>query len=268
MRRSGIGTKASRALVALMLLSISVAAKPPGAPAAAAPLPPLPILPSVARVKVTCPGNNVIAVTQEVNLPRGDWKNEPLAFHIAFGSPGPKAVDVHLVPVADGELEPAEDDPGEPITTERVPRRPANAYSLLGRDSMAGIVVHLRPDVLAKAFSRGGNMASLRIRSVADVTTPDQPEESVVVRLGSSRGTPLTLGRIVATSSPPGLPIARAEAKLCGPEASTLALAVNVTPKVPHTEPVIAPVLAVRHASDDLCIKVSHAPAAAPPASK
>ena len=111
-------------------------------------------------------------------------------------------------------------------------------------------------------------MASLRIRSVADVTTPDQPEESVVVRLGSSRGTPLTLGRIVATSSPPGLPIARAEAKLCGPEASTLALAVNVTPKVPHTEPVIAPVLAVRHASDDLCIKVSHAPVAAPPPPK
>lgn len=88
-----------RSLIFLLL----PAAVPPPKPA-----PPLPILPSVARVKVTSYGQ-ALSVIQEVNLPRGDWKNETLHFHIAFGSPGPRAIDVHLVPVQDGSVEAEED---------------------------------------------------------------------------------------------------------------------------------------------------------------
>ena len=49
-----------------------------------------------------------------------------------------------------------------------------------------------------------------------------------------------------------------AEARLCGPEADPYPLAVSVLPKgsrpVDRPAPV-APVLSVRHASDDLCIR-------------
>jgi hypothetical protein len=253
MRGGGSSTLRWRLLLAALTMTAApvLAAGPkPSAPL----LPPLSILPSVARVKVVSHGN-AIAVTEEVNLPRGEWKGEPLHFHIAFGAPGPKAIDVHLVPVGDGALEPEDDEVGEVVTTERVPRRPANAYALLGREAMAGIVVQLRPDALTRAFARG-NMASLRIRSLADAT---EPEESVVVRLGASRGTPLTLGRITASAVSPATPIARAEAKLCGPDADPHLLAVGGIPKAPAGSAAIAPVLAVRHSTDDLCVRLTHA---------
>jgi hypothetical protein len=228
-------------------------------PAPAVAIPPLPILPSVARVKVTSHGN-AISVIEEVNLPRGDWKGETLHFHVAFGAPGPRAIDAHLVPVGDGALEPEDDSAGESLPTERVPRRPANAYALLGREVMAGIVVHVRPDALTKALARG-NMAALRIRSVLDPTEPDASgASSVLVRLGASRSTPLTLGRIVAAAAPPAASLARVEAHLCGPDADPHPLAVGVVPKLPPSgEPPVAPVLAVRHASDDLCVRFWHA---------
>jgi hypothetical protein len=54
--------------------------------------------------------------------------------------------------------------------------------------------------------------------------------------------------------------IARTEAHLCGPEADPYPLAVTITPK-PLPSPTseqgpVAPVLSVRHASDDLCVRL------------
>lgn len=234
------------------------ASKPPKAPVKPlAPLVPLAILPSVARVKVTSLGK-AISVVEEVNLPRGGWKGEALRFHVAFGAPGPRAIDARLVAVGDGELEADEDDAGEALTIERVPRRPPDAHPLLGRETMAGIVVDVPKGALATAFARG-NMASLRIRSLVDATGPDASgATSVVVRLGASRGTPLTLGRIVAAAAPPSSPLARVEAKLCGPDADPHPLAVGGSPRPPRIEgpSTIAPVLAVRRATDDLCVRM------------
>jgi len=200
------------------------------------------------------------AVTEEVNLPRGDWKGEALHFHIAFGTPGPRALDARLVPVDDGALEANPSETGEVVDTERVARRPVNAHTLLGRETMAGVVVHVRPEAFRRALERG-NMATLRIRSVADATEPDATgASSIVVRLGASRGTPLTLGRLVATSATPS-PLARVEAHLCGPDAPPEPLAASIlangtlSRSPSPSGPAIAPVLAVRHASDDLCIR-------------
>jgi hypothetical protein len=229
--------------------------KPPVKPPA-----PLPMLPSIARVKVALRDKQVV-VTEEVNLPRGDWKGEPLDLYVAFGAPGaPRAIDAHLVPVGDGSLEPEEDDAGAVMPVERAPRRPASANPLLGRDAMAGVVVHLSKDALDRAFAPG-NMASLRLRTALDVPE-DDPEggKSLLVRLGASRGTPLTLGRLVLEG-----PSSRAEARLCGPEADPHPLAIAVAPRRAQAQPAspapqggeprIAPVLAVRHASDDLCVR-------------
>ena len=226
---------------------------------AIAPRPPplLPTLPSVARVKVTSHGAN-LAVVEEVNLPRGEWRGEALHFYIAFGAPAPKAIDVRLVPVEDGSLEAADDEPGEVMPMDRVPRRPANAHALLGREAMAGIVVHVRPESFTKALARG-NMATLRVRSLVETTPPDPSgASSVLVRLGAARGTPLTLGRIVATSAEGAPPLGRIEARLCGPDADPHPLAARIlgAPRDPNAEPVIAPVLAVRHPGDDLCLRI------------
>ncbi|MBX3228729.1 MAG: hypothetical protein KIT84_08760 [Labilithrix sp.] len=233
-----------------LALALAFAAPPKPAPAPPPPpLTPLAMLPSIARVKVKHHGGRTFSVVHEINLPRGEWKGEALRFHVAFGAPGPRAIDAHLVALADGALEPADDDVGEPLPTERVPRRPSSAHPLLGRETMAGIVVTIKGDSLTKALARG-EMASLRIRAVVDATEPDASgATSLVARLGVSRGTPLTLGRIVALSVP------RATANLCGPEADTHPLAVGKVPKEPGDAP-IAPVLAVRHASDDLCLRL------------
>jgi hypothetical protein len=230
-----------------LLAAVVVLAAPAAKPAP--PLAPLAMLPSVARVRVVV-GKTELETIEEVNLPRGDWHGEPLDFYVAFGAPGPpRAIDVHLVPVGDGSLEPADDEAGEVLATDRAPRRPASAHPLLGRDTMAGIVVHVKPELFTKALAPG-SMAALRIRT-AIALPEDDPSggKSVLVRLGSSRGQPLTLGRIVVHRA------GRADAHLCGPDADTHALAVGGVPK-PADSDAIAPVLALRHASDDLCVRV------------
>jgi hypothetical protein len=251
-----------RLVLAVALVAADAGAKPTAPP-------PLPFLPSIPRVKVTSHAH-AVAVIEEVNLPRGDWRGEELHFHVAFGAPGPKAIDARLVPVADGALEADDAEAGDVVETERVPRRPANASSLLGRDTMAGIVVHVRTAALTKAFARG-NMATLRIRSLADATELDaEGASSVVVRLGTARSTPLTLGRILATSAEGTPPLLRVEAHLCGADADPHPLAVGILaggvltrPHGPEGEarqdPPIAPVLAVRHATDDLCLRLWNA---------
>ncbi len=190
-----------------------------------------------------------------MNLTRGEWKGATLRFHVAFGAPGPRAIDAHLVAVSDGALEAEDDEAGELLATERVARRPVNAHPLLGRDAMAGIVVTVKGDQLTRALAPG-EMASLRIRSLVDATEPDPSgASSLLARLGASRGTPLTLGRIVAQAAPQQPAITRVAAALCGPDADPHPLAVNKVPKQAG-EAAIAPVLSVRHASDDLCLRI------------
>jgi hypothetical protein len=245
------------------------ASRPPVRPAGpVAPLAPLPMLPSIPRVKVdVLKAQLVVAV--EVNLPRGEWKAEPLDFYVAFGAPGaPRAIDARLLAVGDGALEP-EDEAGEPLVVDRAPHRPASAYPLLGRDSMAGVVVHLKREALSRAFAPGG-MAAIRVRTVLDLPEEDSVgARGIVVRLGASRGTPLTLGRLSLSAKAGAAPPSRAEAHLCGPDADPTPLAIALVPRPvalpsavsaaasapPPSAPPIAPVLAVRHPSDDLCIR-------------
>jgi hypothetical protein len=214
-------------------------AKPPGvpAPSSSRPLAPLPMTPSIGRVKVSIQGGSLVVV-EDVTLPRSGWKDESIDFHVAFGAPGtPQALDVHLVPLGDGELEAADDASGESLTFDRVPRRPPTAHALLGRDHMAGVVVHLSKDALAKAFEPA-KMAVLRLRTAYQLPELDpQGARSVVVRLGA-----LPLGRLVIGSK-----ITKAEAKLCGTDD---ALAIG------HVTKGVAPILAQRHASDDLCVRL------------
>lgn len=221
--------------------------------AASAPIAPLPMLPSVARVRVDV-GAARLLVTEDVNLPRGDWRGEPLDFYVAFGAPGlPRAIDVHLIAMGDGMLEAPDDAPSETLPFERAPRRPRTAHPLLGRDSMAGIVVHLGKDALSRAFGPG-NMAQIRVRTALDVTSVDPlPARSLVVRLGASRGTPLTLGRVQIVAAKGGPEVTAANARLCGPEADPQPLAIS---GMRSGQDRVAPVLAVRHASDDLCLNI------------
>lgn len=231
------------------------------------------MLPSIARVKIEVLKSQLVVI-EEVNLPRGEWKGESLDFYVAFGAPGaPRAVDAHLVAVGDGALEPEDDDPGEALVVDRAPRRPVSAHALLGKDTMAGVVVHVKREALAKALAPG-NMAALRLRTALDLPEEDNlGARGVVVRLGASRGTPLTLGRLsLIARAGAGAP-ARAEARLCGSQAEPTPLAIALSPKPPAppaaaagpaapagpaaAAPIapIAPVLAVRHASDDLCVR-------------
>lgn len=252
------------------MLATLASAAPPAKPAPRAParpaapavqLAPLPMLPSVARVKIDVLKAQVVVI-QEINLPRGDWKSDPLDFYVAFGAPGaPRAIDAQLLAIADGALDSEDADVGEPLAVDRAPHRPASSHPLIGRDSMAGVVVHVKRESLAHAFAPG-NMAQLRIRTALDVPEEDSTAaHGVVVRLGASRGTPLTLGRITLSAKSGAPAFARAEAHLCGAEADTSQLAIAVVPKPPPPSttsppsPPIAPVLAVRHPTDDLCVR-------------
>lgn len=239
---------------------------------------PLPFLPSVARVRVGVTKDRVV-VTHSLTLPRGDWKGGDLDLYFAFGGPGaPLALDAHLHHVADGELE-AHAAAGGPVTYTRVPRRPPTAHSLIGRPHMAGVVLHVKDDAFRAAAADG--MAELRVRALymLPVESEDHGHE-LRVRLGASGGAPLTLARVQVGSLERDLTVARAEARMCGPDAEGRPLAVLGAPKVPAAAttatsgaalagnvpsplavPVppiapIAPSLAVRHVSDDVCVRV------------
>jgi hypothetical protein len=217
---------------------------------AAAPVGPLPFLPSIARVKVAVTKDRVV-VTHSITLPRGDWKSGDLDLYVAHGAPGaPLALDAKLFKVDDGDLESREVEGGESVSS---------AHALLGRSKMAGVVVHLKDAAFRAATEQG--MAELRVRAL--YTLPPEDAENgreVRVRLGTPGGTPLTLGRVQVTATDREAPVSRAEARLCGPDADTKLLALTLTPKpqkpVAPSEPPIAPVLSVRHATDDLCIRI------------
>jgi hypothetical protein len=222
----------------------------------------LPSLPSVSRVRIEVAQDHVVVV-EDVALPRGDWRSGDLDLYVSFGAPGaPAAFDARLLAVPDGALEPPSDgDAGDPIPVDRAPRRPTTAHLLLGRPQMAGAVLHVREVAFRRAIEPGG-LAMIRVRTLLPVPAEDaQAGREIVVRLGIPGGPPLTLGRLQIVAADAKARIARAEARLCGPEADPYPLAIAVTPK-PASPPTlvggkapVAPVLAVRHPSDDLCVR-------------
>jgi hypothetical protein len=227
------------------------------------PAPPLPMVPSIARVRVEAAHDHV-TVLEEVNLPRGDWQAGGLDLYVAFGAPGtPSAVDARLVPVPIGATEARPDEAGEPVAVEPVIRHTPASQPLLGRPSMAGVVLHVKDAQLRHAYALS-DIVALRVRSLL---TPPAAEagglRDVVVRLGIAGGAPLTVGKVQVVSLEPKPWIARAEATLCGPEADPWPLTLTLFPRPadpPSPQPTIAPPMAVRHASDDLCIRWWAAP--------
>ena len=92
---------------------------------------------------------------------------------------------------------------------------------------------------------------------MAPAADPSTGARDVVVRLGAVGGLPLTLGRIQVASLEARPWVTRAEASLCGPDAITswpLTVTLPGAPRV-SSKPTIAPETAVRHATDDLCIR-------------
>jgi hypothetical protein len=213
----------------------------------------------VARVRIEAAPDRVVVV-QDVSLAKADWESGGLDLYVAFGSPGaPIAIDARLIAPSPGGLDSRPEEAGDPVVLERAVRRTAGSQPLLGRPQMAGVVAHVKDAQLRRAYTTG-EVAILRLRSLLTAPVADATgARDVVVRLGAVNGTPLTLGRIQVGSLEAQPWITRAEASLCGPEASPWPLTVTVVGKAPDaskpTKPTIPPESAVRHVSDDLCIR-------------
>jgi hypothetical protein len=263
-------TRASSVTTVLLALVGQHAKAPPAkaplhAPAAphawVRPAPPLPMLPAVARVRVEAARDRVV-VLEEVTFPRGDWVTGGLDLHVAFGAPGtPIAVDAQIGAGPPGSGDSRADEPAEPAVVEPVSGRSGGAQALLGKATMAGVVVHVKEAQLRRAYA-ASEVVTLRIRSLLAPPAADASgRRDVVVRLGAPGGTPLTLGRIQVVSleaQPHEQPwIKRAEASLCGPEADPWPLSVTLVPRARAATGAapINPAMAVRHASDDLCVR-------------
>jgi hypothetical protein len=218
------------------------------------------MLPTITRVRVEVARDRVV-VLEDVTLPRGDWQGGGLDLYVAFGSPGtPAAVDARLVPLSPGSLEPRTDDQGDPLVVEPAVRHTPSTQLLLGRATMAGVVVRVKDAQLRRALAASDAVA-LRIRSLLGPPVADASgARDVVLRLGSVGGQPLTLGRVQLVSLEPTAWVTRAEARLCGPEADPWPLSVALSPKPVDSDPssrtaAVAPAMAVRHATDDLCVR-------------
>jgi hypothetical protein len=238
----------------LLVLPVALAAALPRV----RPPPPLFALPTVPRVRLEVARDHVV-VLEEASLARGEWQGADFELFVAFGSPGaPRAMDAHLQAAGEAGRDPPPDAPSEPIALERAARRPLPAYLLFGSPAMAGVVLRVRGPSFRRAVAPSG-FARLRVRSLYDLPAEDAlTGREVVVRLGVREGPPLALGRIEVLSLEPDDWLRGAEAHLCGPEADPYPLAVSVIPKgtrpLPPPAP-LAPVLSVRHATDDLCLR-------------
>ncbi len=223
------------------------------------PAPPLPMLPSIARVRVEAARDRVVLL-EEVNLPRGDWQSGGLDLFVAFGAPGtPVAVDARLAPVPVGAAESRPEDPGDAVVVEPVIRHTPASQPLLGRPTMAGVVLHVKDAQLRHAYALSDTVA-LRVRSLISPPAADATgARDVVVRLGFAAGQPLVLEKVQLVSAESKAWITRAEATLCGPEADPWPLSIALLPRPGDAPPsnarTVAPPMAVRHASDDLCVR-------------
>jgi hypothetical protein len=223
------------------------------------PAPPLPMLPSVARVRVEAARDRVV-VLEEVELPRGEWESGGLDLFVAFGAPGtPVALDARLAAIPVGSLEARTDDAGETLPVETAVHPMPNMQLLLGRPTMAGVVVHVKDAQLRHAYALSDAVA-LRIRTLLSPPAADASgARDVVVRLGFAAGQPIALEKVQVVSLEATPWITRAEATLCGPDADPWPLSLTLLPQPadPATpgQRTIAPAMAVRHASDDLRIR-------------
>lgn len=211
--------------------------------------PPLPSLPVLSRVRIEAQQGHVV-ITEDVRLERGDWSSGDLDLWVSFGAPGvPRAFDAHLVPVAPDAFFADPDDKGEALAVEKQPRKPQRARLLLGREAMAGVVVHAKEPALRRAFALSGVLV-LRLRSLVDGS-------DVLVRLGTDGAAPIAIGIIEVVGD--AKTVARADAKLCGPNADPYPLAVTLVPArampIAYPRPQ-APSLAARHDGDDLCVRI------------
>jgi hypothetical protein len=225
------------------------------------PAPPLATLPTLSRVRVEVARDRLV-LTLDVTLPRGEWQKGDLDLFVAFGAPGaPKAFDAHLLPLESTEGDAPLGALGEPIVTEAAPHRPVSANLLLGPASMAGEILHVKESAYEHALSKS-DVAVVRVRELLDVPAEDaQTGREVVVRLGAPEGLPITVGRAELVSLEARPWVTRAEAHLCGAEADGWPLAVAVTPPPPKkttardARGAISPRMALRHASDNLCVR-------------
>jgi hypothetical protein len=225
------------------------------------PTPPLPMLPSFARVRIEAARDHVVVV-EDVNLPRGEWESGSLDLYVAFGAPGtPLAVDARLLPGAGAAAESHPDESGESLGVETAVRRTPGSQMLLGKAQMAGVVVHVKEAQLRREYALADAVV-LRVRSLLPAPGVDADgARDVVVRLGASGNVPLTIDKIQVVSRETHPAIARAEASLCGPDASSWPLSVSLVTTAKGADAAsrssasIAPDMAVRHASDDLCIR-------------
>ena len=243
-------------------------AHPSAAPAPAGHEPPLPMLPSLARVRVETAHDRALVI-EEINLPRGDWRSGALDVYVAFGSPGPPiAVDARLLALSAGDSEARIEDAGDPVAAQAEPRASPSVQVILGRRQIAGVTLRVKESQLRSVYA-SSDLAVLRVRSLLHPpAADDEGARDVVVRLGSSEGLPITLERIQVVSLEKAPGVSRARAWLCGPEADPWPLTVGLVPKPApkaeggRPEPVatLAPTLAPRHASDDLCIRWWMAP--------
>jgi hypothetical protein len=249
------GGRAARSSAAQSQAATRAAILPMPAP----PPPALAMLPRVARVRVEAARDHVVLV-EEVNLARGDWQDGGLDLYVAFGAPGtPIAVEARLVPVASGVLEARLDDPGEVVPVEAAVRRAPGTTPLLGRPQMAGVIVHAKDSALRRALS-ASDVAALRIRSLLRAPSAGADgARTLVVRLGIASGLPMALGRVQVVSMEREPWITRAVSTLCGPDADPWPLSTALLPRAAGRKtdepPSIAPEMAVRHATDDLCIR-------------
>jgi hypothetical protein len=256
MSRAELAKRAAAFTIAL--LSTSANQSTAGPKHVAGP-PELPMLPSLLLVRVEV-SRDQMTIVEDVNVPRGQWQWGDLDLYIAFAAPGaPRAFDVRLFAVGPHAFEARRGDVGEPVSFDLRPRRPPGAFALLGREQMSGVVVHLREAAFRRALSFGGS-ARLRVRALHSVPPEDTyGGHEVVVRLGAPSGYPLALQTLELRSLESRAWVTRAEAHLCGPDADPYPLDIALTPPPvvrDHAAPrPAAPVLAVRHASDDLCVR-------------
>ena len=238
----------------IALANLGTTAPPRSARAASPPPPPLPALPVLARVRLDVTKERVLVV-HEITLNRGSWAGGDLDLYVSFGATMPLAFDAHLLPMAPGATAPDPNDSGEPIPTDKAAHRPSHASPLLGHDSMAGEVLHLREAAFRRATAASGSLA-LRIRQVLAAPPADaQGGHDVLVRLGMAGSTPLTLRRIELVTSEPGW-VGGVYAQLCGPDADRYMLGFAAAPQgASRTRGSIDPSLAVRRNTDDLCVR-------------
>ncbi len=219
------------------------------------PPPPLPALPVIARIRVDVAKDRVLVV-HEIVMSRGTWAGGDVDLFIAFGPTLPRALDAHLLAVAQNASTPDPNDAGEPLPHETAPHRPSHASALLGPSAMAGEVLHIREPAFRRATAGSGQLA-IRIRQVLAPPVADaQHAREIVVRLGMESGTALTLRHLELSTPESSGWLGAASAQLCGPSADPYSIGFSIAPRGITLVPMaVDPTSTTRRTTDDLCLR-------------